>query len=133
VVAQKALDVERARIMAPASGTIDKLLYQLGERPAVGSTIAVLLDDSRVYARIYVPASLRGSVLPGTTLTVALEGVAETFQAQVRWVSDEASFTPYFALTEHDRSRLSYLAEVELPQAAGQPTGLPLQAWLPAH
>jgi HlyD family secretion protein len=132
VVAQKALDVERTRVTAPASGTIDKVLYEQGERPAVGSTIAVLLDDSRVYARIYVPASLRSGVLPGSTLTVALEGVAETFQAQVSWVSDEASFTPYFALTEHDRSRLSYLAEVEMPQAAEMPTSLPLQAWLPA-
>jgi len=49
----------------------------------------------------------------------------------VRWVSADASFTPYFALTEHDRSRLSYLAEVDLPGASHLPSGVPLQVDFP--
>jgi HlyD family secretion protein len=32
----------------------------------------------------------------------------------VRWVSSEAAFTPYFALTERDRGRLSYVAKVDI-------------------
>ena len=130
-LAQAELDLARTRVLAPMSGVIDTVLYEVGERPATGSTIAVLLDDARAYARIYVPADLRARVQPGAQLSVALEGVTQTYQATVSWVSTEASFTPYFALTEHDRSRLSYLAEVEMPQAGELPTGLPLQAWLP--
>ena len=44
--------------------------------------------------------------------TVRLDGVDREMQGAVRWVSADASFTPYFALTEHDRSRLAYLAEL---------------------
>jgi HlyD family secretion protein len=50
----------------------------------------------------------------------------------VRWVSADASFTPYFALTEHDRSKLSYLAEVDLPEASSLPSGVPLEVDFPA-
>ena len=130
---QAKLDLQRTRVLAPANGTIDKLLFQVGERPAAGSTIAVLLDDSRVYARIYVPEYLRATVQPGEKVSVRIDGVAEPMPGTVRWVSTDASFTPYFALTEHDRSRLSYLAEVDIPGASDLPSGIPVVVLQPAE
>jgi HlyD family secretion protein len=59
--------------------------------------------------------------------------VADELRGTVRWVSADASFTPYFALTEHDRSRLSYLAELDLPQAADLPSGVPLVVLSPTE
>jgi HlyD family secretion protein len=121
------LDLERTRIVAPVAGTVDKVLYQLGERPAAGTTIAVLLDNSRTFARVYVPEHLRARIKPGVRLEVRIDGSADRFDGRVRWVSADASFTPYFALTEHDRSRLSYLAEIDLEGADALPAGIPLQ------
>jgi len=121
------LDLERTRISAPVAGTVDKVLYRLGERPPPGTTIAVLLDSSRSFARVYVPEHLRSRVGPGAIMTVQVDGVAKPFQGRVRWVSADASFTPYFALTEHDRSRLSYLAEIDLEGVQDLPSGVPLQ------
>ena len=129
-VTQARLDLERLVTAAPVDGTIDKILYQVGERPAVGSSVAVMLDNRRTFARIYVPEQLRARMVPGTALPVTIDGVPGSMTGVVRWVSSDASFTPYFALTEHDRSRLSYLAEVDLPDASELPTGLPLQAEL---
>jgi HlyD family secretion protein len=126
------LDLARTQIIAPVAGTVDKVLYRLGERPPPGTTIAVLLDSSRSFARVYVPENLRSAVQPGATLNVQVDGVAEPFKGRVRWVSADASFTPYFALTEHDRARLSYLAEIDLEGAANLPSGVPLQADFPA-
>ena len=62
------LDIERLKIYAPVNGMLDKNLYQLGERPMVGTIVAVVLDSSRTYARIYVPEPLRVSVQPGEKL-----------------------------------------------------------------
>jgi len=47
----------------------------------------------------------------------------------VRKLSHDAAFTPYFALTQHDRGRLVYLAEVEVagPAADALPTGVPVE------
>ena len=126
------LDLERTHIVAPVAGTVDKVLFQLGERPAPGTTVAVVLDGSRSFARVYVPENLRARVQPGVEMTVNIDGMAAPFRGRVRWVSADASFTPYFALTEHDRSRLSYLAEIDLEGAAELPSGIPLQVDLPS-
>jgi len=127
------LDIERLKVYAPIDGMLDKRLYQLGERPQIGATIAVILDSARTYARIYVPEPLRASVQPGEQLEVRIDGSDNTLTGTVRWVSADASFTPYFALTEHDRSRLSYLAEIDVPDASSLPSGLPLEVDFPVN
>lgn len=121
------LDIERLKIYASVDGMLDKRLYQMGERPQPGATVAVILDAARTYARIYVPEPLRSSIQPGGKLDVRIDGVNQPVTGTVRWVSADASFTPYFALTEHDRSRLSYLAEIDLPGVASIPSGVPLE------
>lgn len=121
------LDLARTEVRAPVSGVVDKVLYRLGERPAPGTTIAVILDDARIYARVYVPEHLRTRVTPGATMAVRVDGMTESLEGRVRWVSADATFTPYFALTEHDRSRLSFLAEIDVPGASALPSGVPLE------
>ena len=127
------IDLQRLKLTAPASGVIDKVLYEVGERPVAGSTVAVILDDQRLFARIYVPEQLKAQVTVGTSLDLRVDGNTGTLQGTVSWVSADASFTPYFALTEHDRSRLSFLAEVVVEDNGHMPVGLPLEAWLPGH
>ena len=75
---------------------------------------------------------MRVSVQPGKKLDVRVDGISGSITGTVRWVSADASFTPYFALTEHDRSRLSYLAEVDVPDASSLPSGVPLEVDFPA-
>ncbi len=131
-ISQIQLNIERLNIYAPVDGMLDKRLYQIGERPKVGATIAIILDSARAYARIYVPEPLRASVQPGKKLNVRIAGHAGAITGTVRWVSADATFTPYFALTEHDRSRLSYLAEIDVPGASDLPSGIPLEVDFPA-
>ena len=132
-VRQAQLDLDRTRIFAPVSGVVDKVLYRIGERPAPGTTIAIVLDSSRTYARVYVPEHLRTRVIPGASIDIQVDGIDSAFAGRVRWVSSDATFTPYFALTEHDRSRLSFLAEIDIPEAADLPSGVPLQADFPGE
>jgi HlyD family secretion protein len=51
----------------------------------------------------------------------------------VRYISAEAAFTPYYSLTQKDRSRLAYLAEITLDDAnaAALPAGMPIQVFAP--
>jgi HlyD family secretion protein len=94
--------------------------------------VAVLLADAAPYARVYVPEAVRAQAVPGARVTVHIDGVAGQFAGRVRSVSHEAAFTPYYALTERDRGRLSYLAKIDLEGDAARalPTGLPLEAEL---
>jgi HlyD family secretion protein len=70
-------------------------------------------------------------MLPGDGIDVRVDGVDKIFDGRIRWVSADAAFTPYFALTEHDRSRLSYLAEIDIENAEDLPSGIPVQADFP--
>lgn len=123
------LAVDRLAIVAPRDGQIDALPYELGERPPTGAVVVVMLADQAPYARVFVPEPVRASVAPGTRASVHVDGVERTFTGRVRLVSHDAAFTPYYALTERDRSRLSFLAEIDLlePEARELPTGLPVQ------
>ncbi len=122
----------RLVVRAPRDARVDALPYELGERPAAGAVVAVLLADGAPYARVYVPEAVRAQVVPGARAAVHIDGVEGEFSGRVRTVSQEAAFTPYYALTERDRGRLSYLAKIVLDADAARelPSGLPLEAEL---
>lgn len=125
------LAIDRTRLVAPMDGLVDKVLARVGERPVPGQTQVIFLDSARTYARVYVPENLKSNITPGDELEILIDGQATLFTGTVRWVSADASFTPYFALTEHDRSRLSYVAEIDIPSASDLPVGVPLVARVP--
>ncbi|HKU17384.1 MAG TPA: HlyD family efflux transporter periplasmic adaptor subunit [Steroidobacteraceae bacterium] len=121
-------------VKAPRAGRVEAIPYKLGERPAQGTPLIVMLADGVPYARVYVPEPLRTQFLPGTRTRIRVDGHDADLTGVVRFVSAEAAFTPYYALTQEDRSRLSYLAQIDLDEraAADVPTGMPVQVELAA-
>jgi HlyD family secretion protein len=116
-------------VHAPRAGHIDSLPYKLGDQPAVGAPLAVLLVGDVPYARIYVPEPLRADLRIGDEVTVSLDGSDRNYRGKVRSLRSEPTFTPYYALNGKDAARLSYLAEIVLgADAVGLPAGLPLHA-----
>ncbi|MBF8291407.1 MAG: HlyD family efflux transporter periplasmic adaptor subunit [Steroidobacteraceae bacterium] len=128
-VAELELSLARHMVSAPRAGIVDALPYELGERPPRGAPIAVLLAAGQPYARVFIPEPMRASVKAGSPANVRIDGTDHDWRGELRYVSSEAAFTPYYALNERDRSRLSFLAEVVLtePEAAGLPTGMPVE------
>ncbi len=122
----------RLEIRAPVPGWLDSLPYERGERPPAGATVAVLLADGAPWVRIYVPEPRRTAVRIGTPAEVRVDGIDRVFRGRVRYVSNEAAFTPYYALTQRERARLAFLTEVELidREAAALPVGVPAQVRL---
>jgi HlyD family secretion protein len=135
---------ERLDVHAPQAGRVDALPYKLGDQPARGATVVSLLSGAAPYARLFVPAPRRAALQPGQKLRVHITGIAQPFDAVLRSVQAEAAFTPYYALSGDDASRLSYRAEAVLqpcaaadcsaaPAAATLPAGLPLSAEVQGH
>lgn len=123
------LDRQRLLVTSTTGGLVDSLLFEVGERPRPGDVLAVLLGGEQPYARLYIPEPMRVQIRPGSQLQVAVDGLEGTLTGTVRRIASEAAFTPYFALNERDRSRLSYVAEVELPRLPQRlPDGVPVQA-----
>jgi HlyD family secretion protein len=131
-LAELEVTAERYAVRAPRAGLVEALPYEVGERPPVGAPLAILLADGAPYARVHIPEPLRTAYAPGSAVVVHVDGIAEAIPGKVRYVSAQASFTPYFALTQQDRSRLAYLAEITLEgaQATMLPAGVPVQVRL---
>ena len=108
------VSAERYSVRAPRPGLIEALPYEVGERPPVGAPLVIMLADGAPYARVHVPEPLRVAFAAGTAVEVRIDGVTDPLPGTVRYVSSQASFTPYYALTQKDRSRLAYLAEITL-------------------
>jgi len=123
------LDRERLHVAAPVDGVVDNLPFEVGERPQPGDVVAILLTGEQPYARIYIPEPLRAGLRVGSPIRIAVDGIEQPLNGTIRRIAAEANFTPYFALTERDRGRLSFLAEVRMPDLPERlPEGLPVQA-----
>ena len=122
------IDVERHIIRSPVAGITDSRLFELGERPAPGLPIIVVLGGKQPYARVFVPESLRVHVRAGSEVLVFVDGLESPLTGRVRWVANEPAFTPYYALTERDRGRLTYVAKVDISTDSDRlPDGVPVE------
>jgi len=126
------LVLTRARldVRAPRAGRIDALPFKLGDQPPIGATLVSLLAGEAPYARLFVPESRRAALAPNAKLRVTLDGDGRSFDATLRRLAADPAFTPYYALTGDDASRLVWRAEAVLEGAAARelPAGLPLHA-----
>ena len=128
-----ALNIDRQRhtLIAPVDGLVDSILFEVGERPIPGQPVVVMLGGAQPFARIYVAEELRARVRAGTPARLFVDGIDTPYSGRVRWIASEAAFTPYFALTEHDRGRLSYFAKVDILDSRDRlPDGVPVEVEL---
>jgi HlyD family secretion protein len=122
------VDLERHTLTSPVDGITDSRLLELGERPVQGQPVMVVLGGKQPYARVFVPEDFRVRVSAGVDALIHVDGLMAPIPGRVRWISSEAAFTPYFALTERDRGRLSYVAKVDIHEERDRlPDGMPVE------
>ncbi len=125
------VDLERHAIRAPVDGIVDSRLFEVGERPGAGQVVMILLPGAQPHARVYIPEAQRVAITSGVKARVFVDGLDESIAGSVRWVSSEAMFTPYFALTERDRGHLTFEAKIDLDTDRDRlPDGVPVEVEL---
>ena len=123
------IELRRHQFVAPVDGLVDSILFETGERPVIGQPAIILLAGRQPFVRVYVPEANRVSISIGTRARLYVDGLDEVIEGRVRWISSEAAFTPYFALTEHDRGRLTFFAKIDIPGNRERlPDGVPVEA-----
>lgn len=129
-VAQLQVTASRLSVQAPRAGRVDALPFKLGDRPPAGASVVSLLVGDAPYARVYVPETRRVGLQQGARFSIHVDGAEQAFSATLIRLRSEASFTPYFALSGDDASRLAYRAELVLEGEAARklPAGMPCQA-----
>jgi HlyD family secretion protein len=129
-LAEQQLNAGKLLLRAPRAGRVDALPFKLGDQPPIGANLVSLLVGEAPYARVFVPMSLRAHVHEGKRYALAVHGVTHDEIGVIRSIAAEPSFTPYYALTGDDASRLVYRAEIliQSSDAAKLAAGIPVEA-----
>ena len=125
----------RHTVRTGIDGRLDRYLFEVGEHARPGAVSAIVLTGAQPHASVFLPVDLRAELSVGDPMRVTIEGHDTAVEGTIRWISSEAAFTPYFALTERDRGRLSYRAEIvlTLDERERLPDGLPVEAVAQDH
>lgn len=130
-LAQLQVTLARLSVRAPRAGRVDSLPYKLGDRPAQGAAVVSLLVGDAPYARVYVPETLRANLRQGARFRIEVDGAPAPFDATALRIASEPTFTPYYALSGDDASRLAWRAELALDgsdKTRDLPAGIPCRA-----
>ena len=121
--------LERYTVKAERAGVLDSLPFKLGDKPPIGAVVTTVLAGDTPWARVYLPEPWMSRVKPGDTVEVIVDGRAGPIRGKVRYIESNASFTPYYTLSEDDRSRLSFVTQIDLDteSAKGLPLGIPVR------
>lgn len=131
-IAQAKKRLEDLTIRARASGFLDQLPYEVGERAPAGGVVAVLIADDRPWVRVWLPARAVPRVSPGQDAKVKVVGLDDWFNGKVEHVSREPEFTPHYALTERESAHLVYETRVRLNDPKRDiPPGIPARVVIP--
>ena len=129
---QQEVALTKLALKSPVDGTVEAIPFRQGERPPVGAPVVIVLAGGAPFVRVYIPEGQRATLRPGQQLRVKVDGLAQPLTGTLRYLAGEASFTPYYSLTQRDRSRLAYVAEFDLddPAARDLPVGVPVEVTL---
>jgi len=136
LVAEKEARIAQAKkrladltIRARASGVLDQVPYEIGERVPAGGVVAVLIADDKPWVRVWLPARAVTRVTVGQAAKAKIEGLDTWFDAKVEHVSREPEYTPHYALTERESAHLVYETKIRLTNPREDlPPGMP--AWV---
>ena len=132
VLASETQSLKNLTVEATRDRILDNLPWNEGERVSIGSPVAIVLAGKAPHARVYIPEVHRVKVSMGDSLSIRVDGIEQVITGEVRYISSEPAFTPYYALNQEERSRLMYLAELQLPDSySNLPNGIPVEVELP--
>jgi HlyD family secretion protein len=108
-------------INSPLAGTVLERLVEPGEFAAPGSTLLVVAPLDQLDLKIYVPENLYGRIGLRQTYPVTVDSFpGETFEGTVRFISDQAEFTPRNVQTTDSRQTTVYAVKLDLAPSGGK-------------
>ncbi len=122
---QLLVEVRRAnggleRVRAPLNGTVLERLVEPGEVISPGGPLLILADLNRLTLTVYVPEDRYGRIKLGQVCAVYVDSFPNyAFHGTVRYIADQAEFTPRNVQTSDSRKSTVFAVQLELDPAGG--------------
>lgn len=117
----------------PKAGLVFDTFFQEGEWVPAGRPVVALLPPANVKVRAFVPETRVGTLHPGESLRVYLDGAPEPVTGRVSFISPQAEYTPPVIYSQESRGKLVFMIELrfDAPTAARLHPGQPVDVQLP--
>jgi HlyD family secretion protein len=121
---------ERSVLRAPIDGRVNQLFIKRGETATQGMTLVEMLDVDNLVLRVYLPEERVASIQVGHPVTIEVDAYpGKAFEGVVRWIADEAQFTPTDVQTREQRVKLVFAVDIQLHDPEGElRIGMPADA-----
>ena len=110
------VQADRFDLPAPISGLVLEQPVRVGELAMPGSPLLTLADLGQMTLTVYVPEDQLGQVWLGQPVSVTVDAYpGRAFAGTVRYLSDEAEFTPRNVQTKEERVNMVFAVRIRLP------------------
>lgn len=110
-LAQAEWNLSQMKQAAPQAALVYDTLYRQGEFVPAGKPIVALLPPPNIKVRAFVPETRVGSIHPGDTVRVTVDGVSEPFIGRVSYISPRAEYTPPVIYSQESREKFVFMVE----------------------
>lgn len=104
-------DFSQKRQRAPQAGLVFDTLYREGEWVPAGRPVIVLLPPTNIKVRAFVSETTVGTIHPGDSVQVSVDGAGTPFLGRVSYISPQAEYTPPVIYSKESRSKLVFMIE----------------------
>ncbi|NIT14269.1 MAG: HlyD family efflux transporter periplasmic adaptor subunit [Candidatus Dadabacteria bacterium] len=118
------------KVNAPSSGTVINKLAEQGELVTEGTPIAVLIDLSDLYVRVYISEKEIGKIRLGNPARIYTDAFPDKyFEGAIAEVSQKAEFTPKEVHMKEERTKLVFGVKITIKNPEGfLKPGMPVDA-----
>ncbi len=121
--------LKETSIYAPSGGTVINRLVEAGELVGPGTPVAIIVDLSDIYVRVFIKETDIGKIRLGNPARIYTDAFPDFFVGKVTEVSEKAQFTPREAHVKEERAKLVFGVKVGIENPAGfLKPGMPVDA-----
>ena len=109
------LALDKSNVISAKGGIIELINFSEGEYVGVGSPLVTLIDQSKLWVKIYVPEEALPGLKTGKPVSVSCDYLKDkVIKGEITYISPEAEFTPLNIVTKSDRMKLVYAVKVRI-------------------
>lgn len=124
--------IGKTAVQAPIAGTVIVKAIESGEFIAVGQTVAVLVDLTRIELKLFIPEKDLGKIKLGERARIRTDAFPSRYiEARVARIDQRAQFTPRDIHMPEERVRMVFGVTLALDNPRGElKPGMPADGWI---
>ncbi|MHB1174988.1 MAG: HlyD family secretion protein [Sulfuriferula sp.] len=110
-LAQSQVRLAQKSQTSPVTGQVEDSFYRVGEWVGTGQPVLSILPPQNIKVRFFVPETRLAAIHAGENVRIHCDGCGAPITAKVRFIAQQAEYTPPVLYSENNRHRLVYLVE----------------------